>query len=153
MAEKRVHIRRCTSRDIDHILELDRQWEQEGIAFEFVPIRREDFISALERFPAYFLVAEVEGVIVGYVNGSVHSGRDVAVIGEHERHLEVENIYVRADARDRHIGSRLLDRLLGAAEQEGVHRFLVTTVTKEMDRILHFYRGHGFKPWSVQLFR
>jgi len=153
MAERRVHIRRCTSRDIDDILELDRQWEQEGIAFEFVPIPREDFISALERFAAYFLVAEAEGVIVGYINGSVHSGRDVAVVGEHERHLEIENIYVRADVRNRHTGSRLLDRLLGAAERDGVHRILVTTVTKDMDRILDFYRGHGFKPWSVQLFR
>jgi N-acetylglutamate synthase-like GNAT family acetyltransferase len=136
MAERRVHIRRCTSRDIDDILELDRQWEQEGIAFEFAPIRREGFISALERFPACFLVAEA-----------------VAVVGEHERHLEIENIYVRADVRNRHTGGRLLDRLLGAAERDGVHRILVTTVTKDMDRILDFYRGHGFKPWSVQLFR
>jgi ribosomal protein S18 acetylase RimI-like enzyme len=153
MAETQVHIRRCTSRDIDCILELDRQWEQEGIAFEFVPIRREDFVATLERFPAYFLVAEVEGAVVGYVNGSVRSGQDVAVVGEHERCLEIENIYVRADVRNRHIGSRLLDRLLGAAEQDGVHRFLVTTVTKDMDRILDFYRGHGFRPWSLQLFR
>jgi ribosomal protein S18 acetylase RimI-like enzyme len=153
MAETRVHIRRCTSRDIDHILELDRQWEQEGIAFEFVPIRREDFMAALERFPAYFLVAEVEDVIVGYVNGSMHSDRDVAVAGEHERHVVIDNIYVRADVRNRRIGSRLLDRLLHTAEHDGVHRFLVTTVTKDMDRILDFYRSHGFKPWSVQLFR
>jgi ribosomal protein S18 acetylase RimI-like enzyme len=153
MTEKRVRIRRCTSGDIDHILELDRQWEQEGIAFEFIPIPREDFMSALERFPAYFLVAEMEDVIVGYTNGSIRSGRDTAIVGEHERCLEIENIYVRRDLRNRHIGSRLLDLLLRAAERDGVHRFLVTTVTRDMDRILDFYRAHGFRPWSVQLFR
>jgi ribosomal protein S18 acetylase RimI-like enzyme len=153
MTEMRVRIRRCTSDDIDHVLELDRQWEQEGIAFEFIAISREDFMSALERFPDYFLVAEAEGGIVGYTNGSIRSGRDTAVVREHERCLEIENIYVRPDVRNRHIGSRLLDMLLRAAERDGVHRFLATTVTKDMDRILDFYRAHGFRPWSVQLFR
>jgi ribosomal protein S18 acetylase RimI-like enzyme len=71
----------------------------------------------------------------------------------HERYLQVENIYVRPDARSRHTGSRLLDELLEAAGRDGIDRSLVTTVTKDMDRILDFYRGHGFQPWHVKLFR
>jgi hypothetical protein len=32
-------------------------------------------------------------------------------------------------------------------------RFVVATVTKDMDKILNFYRRHGFKPWYVQMFK
>jgi hypothetical protein len=40
-----VLIRECTQKDIDEVLQLDRQWEQEDIAHEFMFVSREDFIS------------------------------------------------------------------------------------------------------------
>ena len=69
-----LRIRACTHNDIDTILHLDHQWEQEEIAHVFIPVSREEFIAQLEHFPAYFLVAEYDGAIIGYINGSVHRG-------------------------------------------------------------------------------
>ena len=148
-----VRIRACTRQDIDAVLHLDRQWEQENIAHDFMPISREEFLTLLERFPAYFLVAESGRDLVGYIHGSVHRRRWVAVLPEGEPYLEIENVYVKPDFRNRHIGGKLMETLLVAAEQQGIQRFLVSSVSKEMDKTLHFYRRHGFTPWHVQMFK
>jgi hypothetical protein len=60
---QQVLIRECTHNDVDAIFQLDRQWDQENIAYEFLYVSREEFIANLECFQAYFLVAESdEGV-------------------------------------------------------------------------------------------
>jgi ribosomal protein S18 acetylase RimI-like enzyme len=148
-----VLIREWSRHDIDDILQLDRQWDQENIAYEFIYISREEYIAGLERFQPYFLVAESDGSIVGYINGSVHLDQVVAVIPDHEPYLEIENIYVKPDFRNRHIGGKLMDRLLDVAAQNGIQRVVVATVSKDMAAVLNFYRRHGFKPWYVQMFR
>ena len=148
-----VRIRACTHNDIDALLQLDRQWEQEQIAHNFTPISRNEFLTALERFPAYFLVAESDRRIVGYINGSVRLHKWVAVLPEGEPYVEIENVYVHPDFRHRHIGGQLMERLFAVAAHHGIQRFVVSSTSKEMDKILHFYRRHGFTPWYVQLFK
>ena len=54
-----VRIRACTADDIDRVIALERQWEQEEIAYgDFNAMSRDAYLSILEHFPAYFLVAE-----------------------------------------------------------------------------------------------
>jgi len=146
------HIRQCTPDDIESILQLDSEWEQEGVSHEFIQVSRDDFITQFERFQKYHLVAEIEGNIIGYVNGAVRQGDKSAIIPAGDPYLEVENIYVRSEFRDREIGGTLLKHLLGIAKQNKIRRFFVSTVTKDMDRILDFYQRHGFKPWYVELY-
>jgi len=92
---EQVRIRVCTHEDIDAILQLDRQWEQEQIAYAFMPISRKEFLAHLERFPLYFLVAECDAGLVGHLNGSVHQGKGVAMIPEGELYVEIVNVYVQ----------------------------------------------------------
>ena len=68
---KKVLIRACTHQDIDGIVALDKVWDEEGVSYFFTYGSREDFLADFERFQQYFLVAESDGQIVGYVNGSV----------------------------------------------------------------------------------
>jgi len=150
---KKVLIRGCTQQDIDSIFELDKLWDEEGVAYFFTYGSRDDFIADFERFKDYFLVAESEGQIVGYINGSVLINEKVEVLPKQKTYLEVENIYVRPEFRNRHVGGNLLEQLLAIAEQKGIKRFVVNTITKDMDRILRFYRRYSFKPWSVDLFK
>jgi hypothetical protein len=92
---EQVRIRACTRNDIDGVIASEWQWEQEAIAYgDFNPMSREAYIAILERFLAYFLVAESGGQLVGYIHAS-----------------------------------------------------------KETDRILKFYRSHGFTPWRIQFFK
>jgi ribosomal protein S18 acetylase RimI-like enzyme len=149
---EQVRIRTCTLSDIDSVIALERQWEQEDIAYgDFNPLSREAYVSILERFPAYFLVAESGEQLVGYIHGSVQRDKPVEVI--QEPYVEIEDIYVQPGFRDRNIGGALLERLFEVAGQEGIQRFIVGTLSKETDRILTFYRSHGFTPWRIQFFK
>jgi hypothetical protein len=76
-----VRIRACTPTDIDGVIALERQWEQEDIAYgDFNPMSREAYVAILERFSAYFLVAESDGQLVGYIHASVQRENPVEVI-------------------------------------------------------------------------
>jgi hypothetical protein len=58
--------------DIDSVMALEREWEQEAIAYgDFNPLSREAFMTFLEEYPAYFLAAEHDGQLVGYIHASV----------------------------------------------------------------------------------
>jgi ribosomal protein S18 acetylase RimI-like enzyme len=98
-------------------------------------------------------VAETDSQIIGYVNGTVLINEKVEVLPKQETYLEIENIYVQPEFRNQHVGGALIEQLLATAEQNGIKRFSVSTVTKDMDRILRFYRRYGFKPWYVELFK
>ncbi|MBV7326688.1 GNAT family N-acetyltransferase [Chloroflexi bacterium TSY] len=89
--------------------------------------------------------------MVGYINGSVHFNEKVAVLPEQERYFEIDNIYVKFDHRGYGIGHQLMEKLLAIAQQNGIERFIVDSVSTEMDSIINFYRNHGFKLWYIQL--
>jgi GNAT superfamily N-acetyltransferase len=75
------------------------------------------------------------------------------VIPTQEPYVEIEDICVQPDYRGRDIGGELLERLFEIARQEGIERFIVGTLSKETDKILRFYRSHGFTPWHIQFFK
>ena len=47
----------------------------------------------------------------------------------------------------------MLERIFEIAQQEDIERFIVGTLSKETDKILKFYRSHGFIPWHFQFFK
>jgi len=116
-------------------------------------MRPEAYVAILERFPAYFLVAEQDRRLVGYLHASVDHDKLVEVIPAEQPYIQIEDIYVHPDFRNHDIGGQLLERLFEIARQAGIQRFVVGTRSKETDQILRFYRRHGFTPWSIQFFR
>ena len=148
-----VLIRQCTQHDIDDILQLDQEWHDEQIAYDFTFISREEFIAHLDRFPSYFLVAEGDATVMGYINASTHVNETIRVLPEKETYLEIENIYVQAAFRNQNIGGKLISKLLEIAGQNGIERFLVSSDSKDMDQVMRFYQSHGFKPCHIQLFK
>jgi ribosomal protein S18 acetylase RimI-like enzyme len=149
-----VRIRACTHQDLDAVIDLERQWEEEGSAYgNFNPLSRDDYASFLERFPSFFLVAECDGQLVGYIHASVWHDQPVEVIPAQEPYVEIENLYVQPGYRDRGIGGALLEQVFAVAQHEHIERFVVGTLSTETDSILRFYRSHGFTPWRIQFFR
>ncbi len=149
-----IRIRACTLDDIDAVMALERHWEQEAIAYgDFTPLSRDNYLAILESFPAYFLVAERAGQLVGYIHGSVQRDRPLEVIPAHQPYVEIEDLYVLPEFRNQEIGGTLLERLFEVAGQEGIGRFAVSTLSKQTEQILRFYRSHGFTPWFIQFFR
>jgi ribosomal protein S18 acetylase RimI-like enzyme len=151
---EQIRIRACTLNDIDSVIALERRWEQEAIAYgDFNPMSREAYVAILERFPAYFLVAESGEQLVGYIHASSDPEQRSEVIPEGEPYLEIEDIYVHPDFRSQDIGGQLLERVFAVAQAAGIRRFIVGTLSKETDKILRFYRSHGFTPWRIQFFK
>jgi ribosomal protein S18 acetylase RimI-like enzyme len=149
-----VLIRECTRADIDAILQLERQWEQEDIAFgDFNPISREAWIDNLEHFQAYFLVAENAEQIIGYINATVQYGQLVEATAEQQTQVAIENIYIQPGFRNNGIGGMLMERLFEVAKRQGIERFTVGSSSKETDKVLKFYRSHGFTLWHIHLFK
>ena len=143
-------VREATTADLDRVHRLQVEWAEEDITYGYVADSRENLSCKLG---PYFLVAELDGSFVGHAYGSIMVSEGLAVIPARERYLEIEDLYVRPSFRNRGIGSQLLRELLQAAREGGIERFSVYSSTKDVDRILRFYRGHGFESWFVQLFR
>ncbi len=75
-----VLVRECTHEDLESILELNALWEAEGVSYGSFQETRKEFLAYLERFQKYFMVAESDGRIVGYVNGSARVNDKIPVL-------------------------------------------------------------------------
>ena len=100
----------------------------------------------------HFLVAEVDGAVVGFARGEVKVANEVCIMPDGERYLELEGVYVRPEFQRRGIGSALLERLVAEARAAGLTRFQVYTGSRTLDDALRFYRRAGFGTWYARLF-
>lgn len=147
-----MHIRPATHADTARLAELSEQWAAEGITIGQQPDDQEWFAAAIG---PYFLVAENDGDIAGFAQAEemMSDERHTAVLPTGTRYLDVTNVYVVPHLRSSGIGGALLDELLDRAAQQGIERSMVYSAASELDRVVAFYRSHGFRGWFVQLVR
>ena len=100
----------------------------------------------------HFLVAEIDGAVVGFARGELKRAADVTIMPNGQSYMEVEGCYVRPEFQRRGIGTALLTRLLADARAAGIDRFQVYTGSKTLDDALRFYRRAGFGTWYARLF-
>ncbi|WP_035294567.1 GNAT family N-acetyltransferase [Clostridium sp. KNHs214] len=143
-------IRECVYKDLDYIIALQQQWAKEDITYGFVAADKDYLESKLGK---YFLVAELNKKIVGFVYGTVHKSRNMAVMDNGQLYIEIDDIYVCIDNRGFNIGTILLDKILEIAKENGVKRSLIYSSTKDMEGIIKFYKKHDYKTWCIQMFR
>lgn len=65
---------------------------------------------------------------------------------------ETYDLYVRETYRSAGVGGRLVERMKEIAGRNGIRRFRVHSATMDLDRVLKFYRNHGFKTWCLEMF-
>jgi ribosomal protein S18 acetylase RimI-like enzyme len=145
-----ILIRQAAESDVESVSRLQHQWAEEGGVYGFVPESREQIEGILG---PYFLVAEVDEEIVGFVSGSVCISEDKAVIPKGASYVEIDNLYVLPEFRGQGVGSRLISRVLAEAKDQGVAYALVYSAAKDIHSILRFYKRHDFRSWYVQMFR
>ena len=142
-------IRECEPEDVEAVYQLDLDWESEGVTYGFGPSSPDEIREALG---PYLLVAVAAGEIIGYSSGEVHVSRDLCVFEEGEQHLEIHDLYVRKPYRSVGVGGKLVERMKEIAGRNGIRRFRVHSATMDLDRVLMFYRNHGFKTWCLEMF-
>ena len=147
-----IRIRQATGNDIEAVHQMEIQWAREDIVYGFVPT---DANQLIKRLGPYFLVAEDGKDAFGFAYGSLRTSEHhdhLAVIPAGQRYFELDAMYVEPESRDRGVGGALLESLIAAARSDNIARFNVFTAAKDQERIIRFYRRHGFTPWGAQLF-
>ena len=107
---------------------------------------REYFADLVGREDGVCLLAEIEGVGVGYLAGYVRGPgalRPVTV-------AILESMYVRDGARGRGVGTRLVQAFLGWAEERGAQWTSVNAYAAN-EAAIRLYDRLGFRPRSVTL--
>ncbi len=143
-------IRQATEADVLSIHRLQTEWADEAITYGFIPADPDKIKAALG---PYFLVAEVNGNVVGFVSGASSVSNGMAVIPQGDSYLEIDDLYVALSFRGQKIGSMLVDQLLAIAAGNGISRALVYSASRDIHTVLRFYESHGFKSWYIQMFR
>ena len=113
--------------------------ENTAITFEYEVPTIEDFATriakTLEKYP--YLVAEEDGVVVGYAYASTYQAR-----AAYDWAVEL-SVYVSQDARGQGVGSKLYDALEDLLEQMGYIHFLACiSLPNEASLALHRKRGY-----------
>ena len=113
--------------------------ENTAITFEYEVPTIEDFATriakTLEKYP--YLVAEEDGVVVGYAYASTYYAR-----AAYDWAVEL-SVYVSQDARGQGVGSKLYDALEDLLEQIGYIHFLACiSLPNEASLALHRKRGY-----------
>ncbi|MCL7453244.1 MAG: GNAT family N-acetyltransferase [Anaerolineae bacterium] len=150
-------IRRAEIRDIDDIQRLYRQLDRhhaELLPEVFQPLqgdaRGDEFVQLrIERDDAAYLLAELDGTVIGFVDvlRSTHPGypmfrpREFAMI---------DNLVVDEAHRGQGIGKSLLQAAISWARDNGL-KYVQTTVWDANARARDLYLGQGFTPVTVRL--
>jgi GNAT superfamily N-acetyltransferase len=145
-------IRAATAQDIPRVRWLAEQWARDGETIGLQAISED----LLEQFVGgCFFVAERNGQVVGFAcaRGKTNDGAVSAVVGNGQRYLEIEDVYILPANRASGIGAQLIDAIAVWAKQQGMRYLLAYSSTRDVDRVLNFYRDSGFKSWSVQMYR
>jgi L-amino acid N-acyltransferase YncA len=140
-----IHIRQATRADAPALLAIYRPFvEETAVSFETVAPTVEEFAARIEKSLAgwQWLVAEREGQIVGYADGSAHRARPA-----YRWSVEV-SAYVHPSQHRQGVGRALYLRLFEELAQKGFcNAYAGTTLPNDGSVGLH--RSVGFEPVGV----
>ena len=141
-------IRQVTMEDLDRVTQVE--------AVCFPPAEaagRESFRARIERLPDSFVVAEMDGEIVGFINGAVTDERtirdemfeDASLHNPQGRYQSIFGLDVVPERRHRGIAGELMEHMIEDARQKGRRGLILTC----KDRLLGFYERFGYKCLGV----
>jgi GNAT superfamily N-acetyltransferase len=146
-----VTIRPATTGDVPQVRALEERWAGEEISIGF---QAADEALLAGFVGGCFFVAEEDGAIVGFVLAlAKDDDRSAAVVPAGARYLEIEDLYVAPGHRSGGVGARLVDAAEAWARSSGIRHLVAYSSTRDVDRVLRFYRSRGFHSWSVQVHR
>jgi [ribosomal protein S18]-alanine N-acetyltransferase len=128
--ELSTHIRWMIRRDMPEVLAI------ENLSFEF-PWSEEDFIRCLRQRNCIGMVSEHEERVVGFMIYELHRNR-----------LHVLNFAVHPEMRRRHVGTRMVSKLIGKLSPQRRDRIMLEVRETNLFAQL-FFRQLGFRAISV----
>ncbi|WP_371364703.1 hypothetical protein SRRS_53090 [Sporomusa rhizae] len=138
-----IIIRSVIAKDIQHVAEI------EAICFpETEAAPRKSFEDRIAAFPEYFLVAETEGRLIGFINGCVTNSSvvydELFYSTEHHvpdgENLAIFGLDVIPAYRGQGIAARLMNQFIQLARNTGRKSVILTC----KDRLVHYYESFGY---------
>lgn len=129
--------------------DLERVAEIEEICFpQAEAASRSSFQQRIQSFPDSFLVAEVDGLLIGFINGCVTNSAviydELFSTTEHHipdgKNLTVFGLDVLPNYRNQGIAAQLMNHFIQLAKN--AHRKSVILTCK--DRLVHYYESFGY---------
>lgn len=148
-APLRVTVRTTRRDDLPCIADMQREWAAKDCPWGYVP-RSESELAELDL--ALGVVAERDGEIVGYALCAPRDHEGACVFGADDRVIEIQDLWVVAELRGCGIGSRIVEEVQRVARGNGYTKLLTYSSAKDLDPVLRFYRGTGFRTWNAQVF-
>jgi ribosomal protein S18 acetylase RimI-like enzyme len=145
-----VKIRNATGKDIGRIAVLVNKFVNEVPAWGLVA-RTEDDLKRLDT--RLLWVVEEQNKLVGYAICLPRANDGSCIYSERDKILEIDEIYLVSESRNKGIGSQLLQIIENYGRAQGYTKLFIYSSVQDIDSSLKFYRGSGFKTWAVQLFK
>jgi ribosomal-protein-alanine N-acetyltransferase len=114
--------------EINEILEIERNAFEKKEAFP-----KEYFLELSKKWPEGFLVAKLDGEIVGYAIGEKNKDSGLII-----------SVAVKKEWRRRGIGRKLMEKLLENFKKGGI-KIVFLHVREENKEAINFYQALGFK--------
>ena len=134
--------------------DLDRITEVEAVCFPAAEAAgRQAFLERIQSFPDCFFVAEIEGEIVGFINGAATDSR--VIEDEMFEYCSLHNPYgayisffcmdVSPKWQHRGIAGELMEHMIEDARRRGRRGLILTC----KDRLIGFYERFGYRNLGV----
>ena len=146
-------VRRARPDDTHAIVSLAKLWAAEGCTTGYVALKEDDEHLQSWFDGGYFFVGEHEGVVIAYAAGVVKVGKNAIFKPEGERFLDIHEVFVRVDHREKRVGDRLVEALLSRSEAEGISRSMVGSNNIDWLRTYRFSERRGYRMFSIQMYK
>lgn len=144
-----IYEAQLNDRLIETLISMSSDWEAENSTYGYRRNERSD-IEGNRIF-----LAEQDGKLLGYLFGQeAKSVRATSIMTDDTPYFEVEELYVIPEFRNQGAGRALFQFAEQELKAEGIAYMLLSTATKNYQKILHFYIDElGMDFWSARLFK
>ncbi len=146
-------IRQAKTDDVRAVVGLSKLWADEGCTIGYVALMEGDKHLRSWLDGGYFFVGEHEGAVIAYAAGVLKVGKNAVFRPHGERFLDVHEVFVHVDHREKGVGDRLMEALLSRSESEGINRSMVGSNNVDWLRTYRFYERHGYGMFSIQMYK
>ena len=132
---------------LGQVLALSKKWEEEGITYGLVAGCAESF----DELDVWTCLCGNR--VIAYLSGAARVSRDMCVFPQGAAIFEVDELYVDPEWRSRGIGGELFRYVEEDVKASGAGYLLLSSATKDADRIRRFYVQMGMDIWTTVFFK
>lgn len=146
-------VRQAGTDDVRAVVGLSKLWADEGRTIGYVALMEGDKHLQSWLDGGYFFVGVHEGAVIAYAAGVLKVGKGAIFETGGDRYLDVHEVFVHIDHREKGVGDSLMEALLLRAESEGICRSMVGSNNIDWMRTYRFYQQHGYGMFSIQMYK